>query len=231
MHIFAAHLPGSPLSVRLGESFEGVRANSFGRIIRVISFGWVGRMSPCQKMLSCDPMLALCMFVQLVCPALPCPFVWVSHLRACVSTRSSGSGEGIRVSSFRRVGRRRARQTSSYQKMLSCDPRLALCTFVQLVCPALPCPFVWASRLRASVRSRSGELVHAGRSGELVRAGRSGELVQAGRSGGSFGRSRSGEVVRAGRSGEVVRAGRSGELVQAGRARAHPGERARIKKC
>ena len=39
------------------------------------------------------------------------------------------------------------------------------------------------------------------------------------------------EGVRANSFGRVVRAGRSGELVQAGRARAHPGERARIKKC
>src|ERR1700735_3247594 len=103
-------------------------------------------------MLSCDPRLALCTFVQLVCPALPCPFGWVSRLRACVRSRSGGalggnwsggSGEGA-------PGR-----TSPYQKMLSCDPRLALCTFVQLVCPALPCRFVSASRLRARARTRS----------------------------------------------------------------------------
>ena len=43
MHVRAARLPGSPLSVHLGESFEGVRAKSFGQVVRVISFGRVVR--------------------------------------------------------------------------------------------------------------------------------------------------------------------------------------------
>jgi hypothetical protein len=43
---------------------------------------------------------------------------------------------------------------SPYQKMRSCDPRLPLCTFVQLVCPTLPCHFV--SVVRATMQNRSG---------------------------------------------------------------------------
>ena len=59
--------------------------------------------------------------------------------RVFVSTRPGGSFEDVRVNSF---GRGRTRADEPVSKMLSCDPRLALCTFVQLVCPALPCPFV-----------------------------------------------------------------------------------------
>jgi len=38
VHVRAARLHVSPLSVRLGDSFEGVRAKSFGRVVRVNSF-------------------------------------------------------------------------------------------------------------------------------------------------------------------------------------------------
>ena len=91
MHVRAARLPVSPLSVRLGDSFEGARLNSFGRVVPVRALqggsgeGAPGRTSPYQKMLSCDPRLALCTFVQLVFRTLPCPFFLVSRLRACVT--------------------------------------------------------------------------------------------------------------------------------------------------
>jgi hypothetical protein len=52
-------------------------------------------------MLSCDRRLALCTFVQLVCPALPCRFI--SVFRAPMQNRSSGLFEGVRVNSFERV--------------------------------------------------------------------------------------------------------------------------------
>jgi len=86
---------------------------------------------PVSKMLSCDSRLALCTFVLLVCPTVPCRFVWVGHLRASVSTRSGGSFE-----------RGCARANEPVSKMLSCDPRLALCTFVQLIYLVLPCGFL-----------------------------------------------------------------------------------------
>jgi hypothetical protein len=69
----------------------------------VNSFGWVVRARAVSKMLSCDPRLALCTFVQLVCPALPCRFV--SVVRAPMKNRSGGSFEGARVNSFGRVVR------------------------------------------------------------------------------------------------------------------------------
>jgi hypothetical protein len=69
--------------------------NSFGRVVRA--------KEPVSKMLSCDPRLALCTFVQLVCPALPCRFVSVVRLRAPMQNRSGGSFEGARVNSFGRV--------------------------------------------------------------------------------------------------------------------------------
>jgi hypothetical protein len=70
-------------------------------------------------MLSCDPRLALCTLVQLVCPALPCPFVSVV------------SFEGARVNSFGLV-RARARPGGRARiKNAKFDPRLALCTLVQ----------------------------------------------------------------------------------------------------
>jgi len=37
-----------------------------------------------------------------------------------------------------------AQANNPVSKILSCDLRLALCMFVQLVCSALPCPFVLA---------------------------------------------------------------------------------------
>ena len=160
MHVRAARFPGSPLSLRFGR--VGAHAKSFGRVVsgrpcQLVRAGrsgatrsgrLLGRTSPYQKMLSCDPRLALCTFVQLVFPALPCPFV--SVVRAPMQNRSGGSFQGVRVNSFGRVGsfgrnsfgRGAFGRTSPYQEMLSCDPRLALCTFMQLVCPALPCPFV-----------------------------------------------------------------------------------------
>jgi hypothetical protein len=165
--------------------------NSFGRVVRA------GAVS---KMLSCDPRLALCTFVQLVCPALPCRFV--SVVRAPMQNRSGGSFEGTRVNSIGRVVRvgrsggsfegarvnsfRRVVRARAVSKMLSCDPRLALCTFVPLVCPALPCRFV--SVVRAPMKNRLGG------SFEGARVNSFGRVVRVGRSGGSFG-----WVVRAGR--------------------------------
>ena len=55
-----------------------------------------------------------------------------------MSTRSGGS--------FRRG---RAWADESVSKILSCDPRLALCMFVQLIFPTLPCPFVSVVREHA----------------------------------------------------------------------------------
>jgi len=58
----------------------------------------------------------------------PCKFVRVGLLRPSVSAHSGGLfGQGC------------ARANEPISKMLSCDPRLALCTFMQLVCPKLPC--------------------------------------------------------------------------------------------
>jgi hypothetical protein len=243
---------------RSGGSFEGARVNSFGRVIRARAVS---------KMLSCDPRLALCTFVQLVCPALPCRFVWV--VRAPMQNHSGGSFEGARVNSFGRVVRvgrlrgarvnlfgrvvwvghsgglfegarvnsfervvRVGRSGGSFEgarvnsfgrvvwvghsggsfegacvnsfgrvvrvghsggsfegapcelvrarpvsKMLSCDPRLALCMFVHLVFPALPCRFV--SVVRAPMKN------HSGGSFEGARVNSFGRVV---RSGGSFGR-------------------------------------------
>ena len=34
MHVIATHLPGCLLSLHSGGSFEGIRVNSFGRVIR-----------------------------------------------------------------------------------------------------------------------------------------------------------------------------------------------------
>jgi hypothetical protein len=79
--------------------------------------------------------------------------------------------------------------------MLSCDPRLALCTFVQLVCPVLPCRFV--SVVRAPMKNRSGG------SFEGARVKSFGRVVRVGRSGGSF------EGARVNSFGWVIRAGRS----------------------
>ena len=45
MHVRAARLPGSPLSLRFGEAFEGARLNSFGRVVRVNSSGRVVRVN------------------------------------------------------------------------------------------------------------------------------------------------------------------------------------------
>ena len=109
----------APMQNRSGGSFEGTRVNSIGRVVRVgrsggsfegarvNSFGRVVRARAVSKMLSCDPRLALCTFVQLVCPALPCRFV--SVVRAPMQNRSGGSFEGTRVNSFGR-GPARAKQ-------------------------------------------------------------------------------------------------------------------------
>jgi hypothetical protein len=111
------------------------------------------------------------------------------------------------VNSFGRVVRARA-----VSKMLSCDPRLALCTFVQLVCPALPCRFV--------------SVVRSGGSFEGTRVNSFGQVVRVGRSGGSFEGARVnsfGRVVRVGRSGgsfEGARVNSFGWVVRAGRLRA-----------
>jgi hypothetical protein len=115
------------------------------------------------------------------------------------------------VNSFGRVVRARA-----VSKMLSCDPRLALCTFVQLVCPALPCRFV--------------SVVRSGGSFEGTRVNSFGQVVRVGRSGGSFEGARVNSfgrvvrvVVRAGRSGgsfEGARVNSFGWVVRAGRLRA-----------
>jgi hypothetical protein len=121
--------------------------------------------------------------------------------------RSGGSFEGARVNSFGWVVRARA-----VSKMLSCDPRLALCTFVQLVCPALPCRFVSVVRapmqiVRAFEGARVnsfGRVVRVGRSGgsfEGARVNSFGRVVRVGRSGGSF------EGARVNSFGRVVRRG------------------------
>jgi len=62
--------------------------------------------APISEMLSCDLRLALCTFMQLVCLALPCPFV--SVMWAPMSNRSGRSFEGIRVDSFGLVIRARS---------------------------------------------------------------------------------------------------------------------------
>ena len=75
MHVRAAHLPGSPLSLRFGRV---VRAGCLRASVSTLSGeGVLGQTSPYQKMLSCDPRLDLCTFLQLVFLALPCPFVLV----------------------------------------------------------------------------------------------------------------------------------------------------------
>ena len=49
-------------------------------------------------------------------------------------------------------------------KMLSCDLRLALLTFVQLVCSTLPCGFISVRR------ARSFEGIHVNSFGQVIRA-------------------------------------------------------------
>ena len=75
MHVRAARLPGSPLSLRFSRVVQA------GRLRASVSTrsgeGTLGQTSPYQKMLTCDPRLDLCTFMQLICPALPCPFVSV----------------------------------------------------------------------------------------------------------------------------------------------------------
>jgi len=67
VHVHAAHLPDSPLSLHFGRV---VRGRSFGR-------GRAWADEPVSKILSCDPRVDFCTFVQLVFPALPCHFVSV----------------------------------------------------------------------------------------------------------------------------------------------------------
>ena len=108
---------------------------------------WCARVNePISKMLSCDPRLALCMFVKIVFPALPYRFVRAGHLRASMLAHLGGL-----------FGRGCAQENEPVSKMLSCDLRMALCTFVQLIFPALPCRFVQVGHLRESMSACSGK--------------------------------------------------------------------------
>ena len=73
----------------------------------------------------------------------PCKFVQAGRLRVSMLTRSGGSfGEFMSTRLGGSFGQGCARENEPVSKMLSCDPRLALHMFMQIVFPVLPCGFV-----------------------------------------------------------------------------------------
>jgi len=157
VHVRAARFPDSPLWLRLGRA--GTDVKSFGRVVlgrpcQLVRAGhsgatrWggsFGRTSTYQKLLSCDPRLALCTFVQLIFPALPCGFV--SVVQARTQNRSVGSFEGARVNSFGRVVWAQLVQVPSFR---SCRRR---------------CKIIRSGRLRAPASAHSGGSFGRGRAG------------------------------------------------------------------
>ena len=137
---------------------------------------------PVSKLLSCDPRRALCTFVQLVCPALPCRFV--SVVRASMQNRSGGSFEGARVNSFGRVVRVRARPGERARiKNDKLSPEVGFLHVRAARLPDYPLSIRFG-RSRGTfegARVKSfGRVIRAGRLRrpcELIRAGRSGKGV------------------------------------------------------
>ena len=96
LHVRAARLLDAPSGLRSGRA--PMESPNFVRAVHTwkpqISFGWVGSCRVWVPVQTCSGESVCgcpCTFVQLVCPCLPCPFVWVIRLRACVRTRSGGS--------------------------------------------------------------------------------------------------------------------------------------------
>ena len=118
MHVRAARLPGSPLSVRLGDSFEGARLNSFGRVVPVNSFGCVGRgraraNEPVSKNAKLCPEVG---FVHVRAARLPGSPLSLRFGESLEGARLNSFGRVIRVNSFRRVGRGRTRANEPVSK-------------------------------------------------------------------------------------------------------------------
>jgi len=130
------------MQTRSGGSGEGICANPFGRVV------WVGRVrSSMQTRSGGSGEGVLENSFRWVGRGRLCQLVREGRARVSVSTRSGGSGESVYVNSFRQVGRGHAQVKEPVSKVLSCDPRLALSTFMQLVSLALPCRFVSVMRV------------------------------------------------------------------------------------